>query len=97
MECFGGWGKGEPGETQGGGGASRVGASMGGEGPGEGKLDGCIMHQGHTSNNNNNNKFLSLIIASNHNYNKLDFTSLVSKVASIEITPLSPSETMACN
>jgi hypothetical protein len=70
---------------------------MGGEGPGEGKLDGCIMHQGHTSNNNNNNKFLSLIIASNHNYNKLDFTSLVSKVASIEITPLSPSETMACN
>jgi len=30
-------------------GASKGGASTGGEGPGGGKLDGCIMHQVHTS------------------------------------------------
>ncbi len=28
------------------------GASTGGEGPGKGKLDGCIMQQVHTSSNN---------------------------------------------
>ncbi len=71
MECFGGWGKGEPGEARGGGGAStgqgRGGTSeegsggvggTGEEGPGEGELDGCIMHRVHTSmiNINKNSK-----------------------------------------
>ncbi len=67
MECFRGWGKGEPGEARGGGGgqhgwrgptragggraggASTGRGGTGGEGPGEGKLNGCIMHQVHTS------------------------------------------------
>jgi len=65
VECFGGWGKGEPGEARGGGGqhgwrGPAGGASTGGEGPskvggtgeegpGGGKLDGCIMHQVHTN------------------------------------------------
>jgi hypothetical protein len=44
VECFGGWGKGEPGEAQGWGGGG-----TGGEGPGGGELDGCIMHRVHTS------------------------------------------------
>ncbi len=39
VECFGGWGKGEPGEAQAGGGASR---------------GGGIMHQVHTSESKHN-------------------------------------------
>jgi len=34
VECFGGWGKGEPGEARGGGGPARVAGGTGGEGPG---------------------------------------------------------------
>jgi hypothetical protein len=41
VECFGGLGKGEPGEARGG--------AWGGQGLGEGELDGCIMHRVHTS------------------------------------------------
>jgi hypothetical protein len=32
---------------------------MGGEGPGGGELDGCIMHQVHTSKYYNKNKILA--------------------------------------
>ncbi len=37
------------GEGPGGGGPARAGGGPGEEGPGGGKLDGCIMHQVHTS------------------------------------------------
>jgi hypothetical protein len=63
VECFGGWGKGEPGETwgwggqhgrgregTGGKGPGGGGGGTGGQGPGEGELDGCIMHRVHTIN-----------------------------------------------
>ncbi len=35
------------------------GGGMGGEGPGGGELDGCIMHQVHTSKYYNKNKILA--------------------------------------
>jgi len=53
VECFGGWGKGEPGEAQGKGGQQGgrgpAGGGTGGEGLGGGELEGCIMHRVHTS------------------------------------------------
>jgi hypothetical protein len=51
VECFGRWGKGEPGEARGEG-AKRGGGGRQGGGGGEhgrGRTDGCIMHRVHTS------------------------------------------------
>ncbi len=49
----GGHGRGRTGRGGGGHGRGRTerGGGTGGEGPGGGKLDGCIMHQVHTSTN----------------------------------------------
>ncbi len=57
VECFGGWGKGEPGEARGlgAGGPARAGRrgwagkERAGGGHGRGELDGCIMYRVHTS------------------------------------------------
>jgi hypothetical protein len=60
VECFGGWGKGEPGETRGWGSQHGPGGggATGGEGPGGGELDGCIMHRVHTSVNKKRSRYI---------------------------------------